>query len=85
MKCQDKVEYASAMLATNAAWLHGAAHPTCPGVEHYEHDGHWHIGHADWASSVHCQDDNSPIVRRPRRVQAGRRYETAKARAAGVR
>lgn len=81
MKCRDKIPYDSRMLADNAAWLHAAAHPTCDGVNVYEHDGHWHIGHDHWWASRHCQEDPSPRVRKPQRVlPGGRRYDTTKAK-----
>lgn len=74
MKCGQKSEYASQLLASNAAWLHQVVFPTCAGVEVYRCGDHWHYGHRCQADSNACRAVTLPPPRRPARWQRGRRY-----------
>lgn len=78
MKCGQKSEYASELLASNAAWLHGVSFTKCAGVQVYPcgegADRHWHYGHACKADSDACRAVTLPPPFRPARWRLGRRF-----------
>jgi hypothetical protein len=80
VRCEQKVPYASQMLAQNAAWLHLAAYPECGGIEPYPcRCGDWHTGHVSPAAKAACvSSKRKPPLWRPARWSRGHRHPSAR-------
>ena len=79
MRCEDKVHYASWLLAQNAAWLHTAAYPECGGIEPYRCGDHFHTGHKSQAIGAACRANcPKPKLWRPARWSSSHRHPSRK-------